>query len=136
MGAGAVLIASRFTMVLDAILQAYAFLVAGLFVPTLGAFFWKRASARGAFWGMVTGGSTTLVLLLGGFPSPLGLDPSFWGIVVSALVFVPLSLAAPLAADEPTGQPGRAPAPTRRSTPSSGSDPPSCSTAGSATACT
>jgi len=91
-GAGAVLIASRFTMVLDAILQAYAFLVAGLFVPTLGAFFWKRSTARGAFWGMLAGGGTTLALLISGVPSPLGLDPSFWGILVSAGVFVPLSL--------------------------------------------
>lgn len=91
-GAAAMLIASRFTMVLDAILQAYAFLVAGLFVPTLGAYFWRRAGARGAFWGMISGGGTTLALLVSGTPPPLGLDASFWGIMVSALVFVPLSL--------------------------------------------
>lgn len=95
-GVGAVVIASRFTMVLDAILQAYSFLVAGLFVPTLGAYFWKRASARAAFWAMLAGGSTTLALLLTGVPSPLGLDPSFWGILVSAAVFIPLSLATPV----------------------------------------
>ena len=100
-GAGAVLIASRFTMVLDAILQAYSFLVAGLFVPTLGAYFWKRSTARGAFWGMLAGGGTTLALLISGVPSPLGLDPSFWGILVSAGVFVPLSLLG----SEATGQP-------------------------------
>ena len=94
-GGGAVLIASRFTGVLDAILQAYAFLVAGLFVPTLGAFFWKRATASAAFWGMLAGGGTTLALLVTGAPSPLGLDPSFWGILVSAVVFVPLSLMTP-----------------------------------------
>ena len=35
LGIAAILIASRFEMVLDTILQAYAFLVAGLFVPTL-----------------------------------------------------------------------------------------------------
>ncbi len=95
LGAGAIVIASRFATVLDAILQAYAFLVAGLFVPTLGAYFWPRATGRGAFWGMITGGGTTLALLVSGTPSPLGLDPSFWGILVSALVFVPVSLAAP-----------------------------------------
>lgn len=101
-GAGAVLIASRFTMVLDAILQAYSFLVAGLFVPTLGAYFWKRATSRGAFWAMVFGGGTTLALILTGAQSPLGLDPSFWGICVSAAIFVPLSLL---------GGEARAPAP-------------------------
>jgi SSS family solute:Na+ symporter len=95
LGIAAILIASRFTMVLDAILQAYAFLVSGLFVPTLGAYFWPRSTPRGAFWGMVTGGGTTLVLLATGVSSPLGLDPSFWGILVSALFFVPMSLASP-----------------------------------------
>lgn len=91
-GAVAVLIAGRFTMVLDAILQAYSFLVAGLFVPTLGAYFWRRAGERGAFWAMILGGGTTLVLLISGVSPPLGLDASFWGIVVSAVVFVPVSL--------------------------------------------
>jgi SSS family solute:Na+ symporter len=92
LGVAAILIASRFAMVLDAILQAYAFLVAGLFVPTLGAYFWGRATGPGAFWGMITGGATTLFLLVTRTPSPLGLDPSFWGILVSALFFVPISL--------------------------------------------
>jgi SSS family solute:Na+ symporter len=92
LGAVAILIASRFSMVLDAILQAYSFLVAGLFVPTLGAYFWPRATGRGAFWGMISGGSTTLALLVTRAESPLGLDPSFWGILVSALVFLPVSL--------------------------------------------
>jgi SSS family solute:Na+ symporter len=94
LGVAAILIASRFSMVLDAILQAYAFLVSGLFVPTLGAYFWPRSTPQGAFWGMITGGTTTLVLLLTGLSSPLGLDPSFWGILVSAAFFVPISLAS------------------------------------------
>jgi SSS family solute:Na+ symporter len=94
LGVAAILIASQFSMVLDAILQAYAFLVSGLFVPTLGAYFWPRSTSQGAFWGMLAGGTTTLILLLTGLPSPLGLDPSFWGILVSALFFVPVSLAS------------------------------------------
>ena len=81
-------------MVLDAILQAYAFLVSGLFVPTLGAYFWAGSTPRGAFWGMIAGGNTTLVLLVSGLPSPLGLDASFWGILVSALFFIPISLVS------------------------------------------
>ncbi len=91
-GLSAILIASQFTMVLNAILQAYAFLVAGLFVPTLGAYFWRRSTSAAAFWGMICGGGTTLALLVSGAAPPGGLDPSFWGILVSALVFVPLSL--------------------------------------------
>ncbi|MCG6956843.1 MAG: sodium:solute symporter family protein [Gemmatimonadetes bacterium] len=91
-GVLAILIASQFTMVLDAILKAYSFLVSGLFVPTLGAYFWRRSTGGGAFWGMISGGGTTLALLIAGATPPLGLDPSFWGILVSALVFVPVSL--------------------------------------------
>ncbi len=99
-GLTAIVIASQFTMVLDAILQAYAFLVAGLFVPTLGAYFWKRSTPTAAFWAMICGGGTTLALLVGGTPSPMGLDPSFWGILVSALVFVPVSLLGSEETDE------------------------------------
>jgi len=103
LGVAAIVIATRFAMVLDAILQAYSFLVAGLFVPTLGAYFWRRSSSAGAFWGMITGGSTTLFLLVTGTPSPLGLDPSFWGILVSLVFFVPISILAPSSPPEPTG---------------------------------
>ena len=41
--------------VLDAILLAYAFLVCGLFVPTVAGLLWRRATARGALASMVTG---------------------------------------------------------------------------------
>ncbi len=105
LGVVAVLIASRFAMVLDAILQAYSFLVAGLFVPTLGAYFWDRASPRGAFWAMVIGGGTTLGLLVTGTTPPLGLDPSFWGILVSTVIFIPLSLLDPAEAETPAPEP-------------------------------
>jgi solute:Na+ symporter, SSS family len=91
-GVAAIVIASQFTMVLDAILKAYSFLVAGLFVPTLGAYFWERSTSVAAFWAMICGGGTTLGLLVSRAAPPLGLDPSFWGILVSALVFVPVSL--------------------------------------------
>lgn len=86
-GVTAILIATTFATVLDAILHAYSFLVAGLFIPTLGAYFWKGATSKGAFWGMVTGGGLTLVLLVGRWELPWGLDPSFWGILVSGTVF-------------------------------------------------
>ncbi len=95
LGTVAILIAARFDMVLDAILQAYSFLVAGLFIPTLGAYFWPRATGTGAFYAMIAGGGTTLFILLTGADSPLGLDPSFWGIAVSALFFIPISLLTP-----------------------------------------
>jgi SSS family solute:Na+ symporter len=100
-GVAAVVIASRFATVLDAILYAYAFMVSGLFVPTLGAYFWKRSSSRGAFWGMLSGGTFTLSMMIAGVDTPMGLDPSFYGILLSGAVFVVVSLARPDAGLKP-----------------------------------
>jgi SSS family solute:Na+ symporter len=99
-GLAAVVVASRFATVLDAILYAYAFMVSGLFVPTLGAYFWRRASSAGALAGMLGGGGLTLLLLVGVLRLPsrleaLGLDPAFYGILLSLALFVGVSLARP-----------------------------------------
>ena len=85
-------IASSFETVLELILHAYAFMVAGLFVPTLGAYFWKKSHPSAAMAGMIAGGSTTLALIAAGIKIPGGLDASIAGIAVSALVFIPYSL--------------------------------------------
>lgn len=42
-GVAAAVLAARFTTVLNAILYTYSFMVSGLFVPTAGALFWKKA---------------------------------------------------------------------------------------------
>ena len=94
-GIVAVALAALSTEVLDAILHAYAFLVAGLFVPTLGAYFWKRSSSTGALGGMVTGGILTLTLIATGAELPGGVAPALPGIGMSLFVFVSLSLAFP-----------------------------------------
>jgi SSS family solute:Na+ symporter len=91
----AIVLASRFTMVLDAILYAYAFMVSGLFVPTLGAYFWRKRSSVGAFWGMLSGGVLTLTLIIFNTNLPLGLDATFYGILLSAIVFLSVSLLCP-----------------------------------------
>lgn len=91
-GAVAIGLASGLEEVLDAILYAYEFLVAGLFVPTLGAYFWPRSGRRGAVAAMIGGGGTTLALLLGGVELPWWLPAGLAGILVSALLFVPISL--------------------------------------------
>lgn len=93
----AVLLASHFNKVLNAILYAYAFMVSGLFIPTLGAFFWKKGSAAGAFWGMLTGGCFTLAVLLIKAENlmPLGLDPSIFGIAISAIFYIVVSYYMP-----------------------------------------
>jgi SSS family solute:Na+ symporter len=111
-GVIATLLAARFETVLDAILLAYSFMVAGLFVPTLGAYFWKRSSSAGAFGGMLAGGLLTLPLIvlfrLADAEEPpafaqgvikriadVGLDASLYGIAASAVVFIALSLLLP-----------------------------------------
>ncbi|MDJ0763898.1 MAG: sodium:solute symporter family protein [Myxococcota bacterium] len=94
-GAIAMLLASQFDQVLDGILYAYEFLVSGLFVPTLGAYFWPRASNAGAFGAMVVGGGLTLTLLLTAPDLPTYLPAAALGIAASGIVFVCLSLALP-----------------------------------------
>ncbi len=96
-GVGAMIIAASFTMVLDAILHAYAFMVSGLFIPTLGAYFWKRASSAGALGAMLIGGGVTMLLQLMGwiYGWEHGLDYTVYGIICSLISFVVISLLIP-----------------------------------------
>jgi SSS family solute:Na+ symporter len=99
-GVVAVCLAAWFTTVLDAILYAYAFMVSGLFIPTLGAFFWKKGSSAGALAGMISGGVLTILLMtkVVALPASLAahkLDFSFYGILVSALSYVAFSFLMP-----------------------------------------
>jgi len=93
----AVVIAVNSEKVLNVILYAYGFMVAGLFVPTLGAYFWEKSSKAGAFGAMLSGGVLTILLQVKFISLPdkieaIGLSPCFYGIIVSAIVFVSLSL--------------------------------------------
>ena len=91
----AILLAAHSKEVLNAILHAYAFIVSGLFAPTVGAYFWKKSSSTGALWGMISGGSLTLALILFGIKLPHNLEPSLFGITLSTIVFVTCSLLFP-----------------------------------------
>lgn len=86
-GGVTIYIASSFEMVLDIILHAYSFMAAGLFVPTLAAYFARRQHPKAAMASMLLGGGTTLVFIFGGFELPFGLHPSFYGIFISAITF-------------------------------------------------
>lgn len=101
LGILAVYYAMRFGTVIEGVFDAYGFLVAGLFFPTLGAFFWKRANSKGAIAGMLSGGiiATALPWFDGHLPDFLqrfffssGLWPVVYGMAVSALVFVLVTL--------------------------------------------
>ncbi len=98
-GAVSMLLAGAFSTVLGAVLYAYDFLVSGLFVPTLGAFFWRRSSTTGAMLGMICGGTLSMGLIAletaFHFTMPYELDPVVFGMVFSAITFVAGSLVWP-----------------------------------------
>ena len=99
-GVLSVIVASQFTSVLSAGLYAYAFMVSGLFVPTLGAYFWKGSSSAGAMAGMIAGGLTTLLLLTNIIVLPeilagLGLYAGLYGMLCSTVTFVGVSILFP-----------------------------------------
>ena len=90
-GAGSVAVALLVPTVLEAILLTYSFMVSGLFVPTLAALLWPRATARAAFWSIVSGGSTAVLLQIPAIAAELpgtmqSADPAFTAIPVSAVV--------------------------------------------------
>jgi SSS family solute:Na+ symporter len=99
-GVLSVSVAAKFTSVLNSGLYTYAFMVSGLFVPTLGAYFWKGSSCAGAMAGMIAGGLTTLLLLTNILVLPdilaaLDLYAGLYGMLCSAVVFVGVSLLFP-----------------------------------------
>lgn len=89
LGVVALVIALYLQSVLDAMLFSYAFMVSGLFVPIVGAFYWKRSSATGALVAMITGGVTTLGLSLSGIDL-YGFDPNLYGILIALVAFIAL----------------------------------------------
>ncbi|MGD8440084.1 MAG: hypothetical protein PVG53_06090, partial [Holophagae bacterium] len=82
-------------------------MVSGLLVPVIGALFWSRATPSGAMVAMILGGGTTVALELLTSELPLGLDGNVFGIAVSAVVFVAVSLLTSRRDDaaRPTGSP-------------------------------
>ncbi len=94
-GTGAIIIAGTMESVLDLMLYSYAFMVSGLFVPIIGALYWPKSSAVGAIAAMILGGGTTVSLQIFFQQLPAGLDPNVFGISVSAIAFIMLSLLFP-----------------------------------------
>ncbi len=84
----AIVLATLMENVLNLMLYSYAFMVSGLFVPVLGALFLKNPSSKAALYAMLLGGGTTLILIITSIKLPLGLDAIFFGITLSAVVFV------------------------------------------------
>ncbi len=94
LGILALMLAATFENVLDIMLWSYAFMVSGLLVPVIGALYWKRGTPGGAVSAMLSGGLVTVWFTL----SPPGFidtrfDPNFYGLLVSATVFILVSFA-------------------------------------------
>jgi SSS family solute:Na+ symporter len=91
----AIVLASYMQNVLELMLYSYAFMVSGLFTPVLAMLLLKKPSIPAAIASMIMGGLTTLTLILSNFDLPFGLDPNFFGISISLLVFLIVSLFKP-----------------------------------------
>jgi len=87
-GAVAIVLATFMQNVLDLMLYSYAFMVSGLLVPVLGMIFQKNPSPIAAIISMIGGGGTTLSLILLNVDLPFGLDENFFGILISAGLFI------------------------------------------------
>jgi solute:Na+ symporter, SSS family len=87
-GTLAVLLATLMQNVLELMLHSYAFMVSGLFVPVLGLLILEKPSPLAALVAMVSGGLTTLLLIVLNAKLPFGLDANFFGISVSLVLFV------------------------------------------------
>ncbi|WP_319471356.1 sodium:solute symporter family protein [uncultured Pseudodesulfovibrio sp.] len=89
--------------IMDLLIMTFTINSAGLFLPTLGVFFWKRATPMAALWSM----SVSLVTVIGwyfakgAFPDStiFSIDPVWPGLMASAMLFFPLSLSAPYFAE-------------------------------------
>ena len=98
-GVFAILLASQMQNVLELMLYSYAFMVSGLFIPVLGALFWKKSHPIAAFWSMLLGGSTTIGLILSNNKLPLSinlpehLDANIFGISVSLILYFTIKLS-------------------------------------------
>jgi SSS family solute:Na+ symporter len=98
LGVLAIAVAYLIPNVLQLILYAYTFGAAGIFFPMLGLLFWKKTTAKGAFWSMILGGSSAVVWAIA--DEPFGFSSSYLGWVVGLPVLVLVSLFTQHSEDE------------------------------------
>ncbi|HSK99901.1 MAG TPA: sodium:solute symporter [Rubrobacteraceae bacterium] len=84
--------------VVGALTVAYDLLTGALFVPIVGALFWRRATAAGALASMVV--SSIVVIALMATRGLFSNDPIIYGMLVSLVVFVGVSLLTPKPSEE------------------------------------
>jgi SSS family solute:Na+ symporter len=84
--------------VIGALTVAYDLLTGALFIPIVGALFWRRATATGALASMLAGSIVVVAFMVkdGLFAN----TPIIWGMLASLIVFVVVSLLTPRPSDE------------------------------------
>lgn len=87
-GLAALLLAASMENVLDLMLQSYAFMVSGLFVPLIAALFFKQKNSIAALVSMLGGGFTTITLTSLEIVLPFHLDANIFGITASLILFI------------------------------------------------
>jgi solute:Na+ symporter, SSS family len=84
--------------IIGALQIAYDLLSGALFVPIVGALFWRRATAAGALASMAAGSVVVVIFMVvdGLFAN----TPIIWGILASLVAFVVVSLLTPKPSEE------------------------------------
>jgi SSS family solute:Na+ symporter len=83
--------------VVGALTVAYDLLVGALFVPIIGALFWRRATGTGALASMLVGGVVVVGLMA--WQGLLANSPIYGGLLACLVTFVVVSLLTPGASE-------------------------------------
>jgi SSS family solute:Na+ symporter len=97
-GVGVLVTAVAVSDVVGALTVAYDLLTGALFVPIVGALFWRRATAAGALASMVAGSVVVVVFMV--LDGLFANTPIIWGMLASLVVFVGVSLFTPKPSEE------------------------------------
>lgn len=81
----------QFASLVQLLLGAYGAVVQ-LFPLIVAVFFWKRATTAGAYAGLVSGSLVTILFTFFVTPTPLGIHPGIWGLLVNTMFLVGVSL--------------------------------------------
>lgn len=81
-------LAFYFESIMDSILFSSSVYAAGLFIPVISVFIWKKGTKDAAFYSCISGGGLTIAWRIFGW----GLDPVIPGIVLSILMFCGISV--------------------------------------------
>lgn len=89
------ILAIKMKSIVDILYIAFTINSAGLFLPTITMFFWGKGNSKSAFWSMSLSLITVLVWFfsnMAGLGGIFAIDPVWPGLMVSALVFFPMSM--------------------------------------------